>query len=94
MTVINPLQLSLLEKTAEDARHLLDVAFNRKWTMHGEACENEGVRFVPLPTTTFGTWHEIALIEIKKLGIALARHTGQDNLRLLNTYSKGSQFCS
>ena len=78
VTVINPLQLSLLEKTAEDARHPLDVAFNRKWTMHGEACENEGVRFVPLPATTFGAWHEVALVEIKKIGTALARHAGQD----------------
>ena len=78
VTVNNPLQLSLLERSADSPGHSLNVAFNRKWTKYGEACLQEGVKFIPLPCETFGAWHEAALCEIKKLGCALARHLGQD----------------
>ena len=32
--------------------------------------------FVPLALESFGGWHEAAIREVKKLGGALARHTG------------------
>ena len=41
---------------AEDPRHPLEVAYNNKWSSHGEIPENEGVGFISLPTTTFGVY--------------------------------------
>ena len=34
--------------------------------------------FLPLVAETFGGWHPSTQREVKKLGSALARHTGQD----------------
>ena len=34
--------------------------------------------FFPLAAETFGGWHRVGEREIKKLGSALARHTGQE----------------
>ena len=34
--------------------------------------------FIPLLVETLGSWHEQAKKQIKKLGAALARQTGQD----------------
>ena len=34
--------------------------------------------FVLLPVETLGGWHEQAVIQIKRMGAALARNTGQD----------------
>ena len=58
VTVVNPLQLCLAEKSADVPGHSLSVAFNRKWTKHGEACLREGMSFIPLAVETFGAWHE------------------------------------
>ena len=75
---MNPLQLCLAEKSANEPGHSLTVAFNRKWTKHGEACLREGMSFIPLAVETFGAWHETGEEQIKKIGVALARHLGQD----------------
>ena len=47
-------------------------------TQSAEACRLEGMVFTPLVAETLGGWHEIAVEQIKKLGSALARHTGQE----------------
>ena len=78
VTVINPLQLALLARSAEAPGHSLSVAFNRKYTQYGEACLDQGIVFAPLPVETFGGWHESAANHIKRLGKALGRSTGQD----------------
>ena len=54
ITVINPLQLSLAERSAETAGHSLTVAYKRKWDLYGEVCYQEGIDFVPLPVETMG----------------------------------------
>ena len=41
-------------------------------------CENEGMAFKPLPVENMGGWHEDALEQIRKLGQALARASGQE----------------
>ena len=43
-----------------------------------EACQREGVIFVPMVTESFGGWHEVAVTEGERLGAALARQYGQD----------------
>ena len=42
------------------------------------ACRRQGLAFLLLVAETFGGWHPSAQREVKKLGSALARHTGQD----------------
>ena len=41
-------------------------------------CTRQGIVFLPIVTETFGGWHPDARREVKKLGAALARHTGQE----------------
>ena len=43
-----------------------------------EECRRQGIAFLPMVVETFGGWHPDAKREVKKLGAALARHTGQD----------------
>ena len=43
-----------------------------------EACEREGIVFIPLPIETFGGWSEGAVTQIKRLGTALAGRSGRD----------------
>ena len=41
----------------------------------GEACRRQGIAFLPMVVESFGGWHKR---EVRKLGAALARHTGQE----------------
>ena len=41
-------------------------------------CTIVGIAFLPLVAESFGGWHSGAVREVKKLGAALARHTGQE----------------
>ena len=45
---------------------------------HGEGCRLAGIVFIPLPVETLGGWHEQTVAQVKRLGSALARHTGQE----------------
>ena len=47
-------------------------------TKHGEACRREGMVFIPLVVETLGGFEEQAEYQIKRLGAALARQTGQE----------------
>ena len=53
-------------------------AFVRKANGAEEECRRQGIAFLPLVAETFGGWHSGAEREVKKLGAALARHTGQE----------------
>ena len=33
---------------------------------------------MPMVTESFGGWHDVAVIEVERLGAALARQSGQD----------------
>ena len=78
VTVVNPLQARMIDQAAVHAGHSLTVRFNDKMTKHGEACRREGMVFIPLVVETLGGWEEQADVQIKRLGAALARQTGQD----------------
>ena len=93
VTVVNPLQRALVDWAAA-----LTTRFREKMTRHGEAYRRAGMVFIPLVVETLGGWHEQADIQIKSLGGALARHTGQDEaektrhlfLRLAVLLAKGN----
>ena len=60
------------------AGHSLTYAHERKMNGAGEECRRQGIAFLPFVAETFGGWHPDAMKDVKKLGAALARHTGQE----------------
>ena len=80
VTVVNPLQAALVYRAAYDTNpgHALNYAFDWKMTKHGAACRREGLVFLPMPIESLGGWHEQAVEQVKKIGAALARQTGQE----------------
>ena len=78
--MVNPLQTSLVRRAAFDiaAGHTLAYAFDRKMTTHGADCRREGMVFLPLPVESLGGWHELALLQIRKIGSAQARQLGKE----------------
>ena len=58
--------------------HALNVAYDRKMAGAGEQCRQQGIAFIPVVAESLGGWHPAAVEQIRKLGSALARHTGQE----------------
>ena len=56
----------------------LTFAYERKLREVEEACRRQGILFLPLAVESLGGWHEVAIDQIRKLGGALARHTGEE----------------
>ena len=58
--------------------HALNYAYNNKVRGAEEECQAQGIAFLPMVAESLGGWHTVAEREVKKLGAALARHTGQE----------------
>ena len=43
-----------------------------------DLCNEQGIAFIPVVAESTGGWHKTAMEQLKKLGSALARHTGQE----------------
>ena len=67
-----------MQGAAQTPGHALSVAHKRKLEKSWEACHLQGIEFIPLAVESLGAWHETAVEEVKKLGSALARHTGEE----------------
>ena len=78
VTVVNPLQVATVEGAATEAGHALTFAFNRKMRGTSEACQRQGVTFLPLVVESYGGWHETAVREVERVAAALARQSGQE----------------
>ena len=65
VTVINPLQRGLVDRSAEEAGHALLVAKRRKESGSKTACEREEIAFVPLAVETLGGWDQQAQWGVK-----------------------------
>ena len=76
VTVVNPLQISMVQNAAVTPGYALTKSFDRKVAKHGESCQQAGVCFTPLPFETLGGWHEKTVSEVKKIASSLSRHTG------------------
>ena len=84
VSVVNPLRLDLAARSASEAGHGLNTAYNLKWRKYGEACDGEGISFCPFILDTFGAWHDRAATETKRLAQALARATGQPDSQVVS----------
>ena len=78
VTIVTPLQAATMPAAAQTAGHALNHAYDQKVNEAEELCWRQGIAFLPLVAETFGGWHTGAEREVKKLGAALARHTGQE----------------
>ena len=78
VTVVSALQSAMVAGSATTDGYALQRAFDRKVANAGEACRREGITFIPIAANTLGGWHPVAIEQVKKLGIALARHQGQE----------------
>ena len=65
-------------QAAVNPGHAMIVAYDRKMRGAGELCRQEGLAFIPIVAESLGGLHDIATKEIRKIGAALARHTGED----------------
>ena len=78
VTVIHPLQDATMPNAATTPGFALTFAHDRKIRGAEEDCRQQGIAFTPMVAESFGGWHSAAEQEVRKLGTALARHTGQD----------------
>ena len=76
--MVHPLQSSMVARASTTPGHGAHEAYSRKWNAAGDQCLKEGIVFVPLALESLGGWHEAAIRELKKLGSALARHSGAE----------------
>ena len=73
-----PLANSNVEAAAEEPGSALLKAVNRKVQGAAQACQAQGLVFLPVAFETPGGFHRVAIEQVKKIGAALARHQGTD----------------
>ena len=78
VTIINPLQAAQVNGAAATPGHALNEAHRRKLDKSWEACNRQGFNFIPLAAECLGAWHPSAVVELKRMGSLLARHTGEE----------------
>ena len=80
VTITHPLQAATRAGAAATPGHAMTVAFENKCRDTEELCREQGIKFIPIVAESLGGWHKVALEQFRKLGSALARHTGQEGL--------------
>ena len=78
VTVTHPLQAATRTGAATTPGHALTLAYTRKVSNAGELCQREGLAFVPLVAESLGGLHHTMVDQLRRLGRAVALHTGQD----------------
>ena len=73
-----PLATSNVAAAAEEAGSALSKAFKRKVQGAAQACQAQGLVFLPVALETLGGFHQVAVEQVKKIGSALARQQGSD----------------
>ena len=76
--VVSPLLTDRVDPSIASPGNTLEAAFNDKCRDYLQACEREGLAFIPLPVETLGGWHKKAVEQLKKLARAQARCTGKE----------------
>ena len=73
----HPLQAAFRARAATEPGYAMAQAYNNKMRVTADLCNAQGISFIPVVAESTGGWHKIAMEQLKKLGSALARHTGQ-----------------
>ena len=66
-----------MARAATEPGYPLNFVYDRKIRGAEADCRQQGIAFLPMVAESMGGWHPTAEREVKKLGSALARHTGQ-----------------
>ena len=72
------MQQCLLVKAGEEPGAALNYAFDRKIRQSFEACQQEGILFIPIPFETFGGLHQKSISVISKISRALSSQSGKE----------------
>ena len=83
VTVTSPLASSNLAAATARPGGALDKAYDRKMRDTADACRQQGLVFLPIALETLGGMHHLAVSQLKRLGSALARHTGSDEREII-----------
>ena len=78
VTVTHPLQAAFRARAATEPGYAMAQAYKNKMRITADLCKEQGICFIPVVAESTGGWHKIAIEQLKKLGPALARHTGQE----------------
>ena len=78
VTVRSPLSPTYVNRAAQTPGSTLDLAWQAKCRGTLDACNNQGIVFIPLPVETLGGWHKKAVEQIMRIAHAKARSKGQD----------------
>ena len=86
VTVISPLQLNMVDRSAQNHSTALDTAYRRKMASAFQPCADVNVAFIPLAVETFGGWHPEAINQLTRIGRALARQTNTQESLAINHF--------
>ena len=75
ITVVSPLQMSLVDKCAQNHHAALDHAHSRKLASAFQSCAQVNVSFIPLAVETLGAWHPEAIHHLTRIARSLARQS-------------------
>ena len=73
-----PLAKTNVRAAATQPGSALTKAFDRKVQGAAAACQQQGLVFLPVAMETLGGMHKVAVEQMKRLGVAVARHQGSD----------------
>ena len=76
--VTHPLKEGTRARAATEPGYALTLAYNNKLRGAADQCDQQGIAFIPVVAESLGGWHKVGLEQLRKLGSALARHTGQE----------------
>ena len=68
VTVVSPLQSALVQECARTRGHALTIAEERKRRVHHAACQQIGIDFIPAAVDVFGSWSEISVDLLGRIG--------------------------
>ena len=72
MTNITP---SLVQQLWSHVQSALNLRSGRK-QIKAQACQEQGIAFLPIAMETLGGFHKVAAEQVKRIGVAVARHQG------------------
>ena len=78
ITVTGPLARSNVMAAAEEGGSALAKAVQRKVQGVAEACQQQGLVFLPIALETLGGFHHVAVEQVQRIGAAIARNQGSD----------------
>ena len=93
VTVTGPLAQSNVASAAAaaDAGGALEKAFKRKVEGAAQACQEQGISFLPVAVETLGGFHKVAVEQTQRIGAALSRHQGiEENIAIKQLFQRMS----